>query len=135
MLKQKSPSGRRFGVFRINSEYSLTSYAGRTLRTTSLYLHYRKYPTKQSDIFYGAGTGSRTLISSLGRIHNSRYTIPAAKPIIPYAGAFYYASDYAFSGRKEDKFDSIKLRLIIQPGILKNTPYQFSARFWKNRNE
>ena len=26
---------------------------------------------------YGAGTGSRTLISSLGRIHNSRYTIPA----------------------------------------------------------
>ncbi len=33
---------------------------------------------------YGAGTGSRTLVSSLGRIHNSRYTIPAYLSIISY---------------------------------------------------
>ena len=29
----------------------------------------------------GAGRGSRTLISCLGSIHNSRYTIPANYPI------------------------------------------------------
>ena len=32
----------------------------------------------------GAGMGSRTPISSLGRIHNSRYTIPAYPFIITY---------------------------------------------------
>src|SRR5262245_15309011 len=29
------------------------------------------------DVFYGAGRGSRTPISTLARWHNSRYTIPA----------------------------------------------------------
>ena len=33
-------------------------------------------------ILFGAGRGSRTLVSSLGRIHNSRYTIPALEFII-----------------------------------------------------
>ena len=33
----------------------------------------------------GAGMGSRTPILSLGRIHNSRYTIPASPLIIPYS--------------------------------------------------
>ena len=32
--------------------------------------------------FAGAGTGSRTLVSSLGRIHNSRYTIPAGLALL-----------------------------------------------------
>ena len=37
------------------------------------------------DLFlFGAGTGSRTLILSLGRIHNSRYTIPATVSIISH---------------------------------------------------
>jgi hypothetical protein len=34
-------------------------------------------PEITSGIKFGAGRGSRTLVSSLGRIHNSRYTIPA----------------------------------------------------------
>lgn len=34
----------------------------------------------------GAGRGSRTLVSSLGRIHNSHYTIPADKYIIAQDG-------------------------------------------------
>ena len=32
---------------------------------------------KRAKALVGAGRGSRTLVSSLGRIHNSRYTIPA----------------------------------------------------------
>ena len=31
------------------------------------------------DIFNGAGEGSRTLVSTLGRLHNSRYTTPAGR--------------------------------------------------------
>ena len=36
LLKQKSSGGRRFGILRINSEDSLTSYVGRTLRVLLL---------------------------------------------------------------------------------------------------
>ena|GEM_PF-2245938 len=34
----------------------------------------------------GAGSGSRTRVSSLGRIHNSRYTIPAQSNLEPKMG-------------------------------------------------
>ncbi len=44
-----------------------------------------KYESKLSISFFsGAGTASRTPISSLGRMHNSRYTIPAAITIISH---------------------------------------------------
>ena len=33
--------------------------------------------TNRRNHTHGAGGGSRTLVSSLGRIHNSRYTTPA----------------------------------------------------------
>lgn len=41
-----------------------------------------KRANSQSYLISGAGMGSRTPILSLGRIHNSRYTIPAGYPLL-----------------------------------------------------
>lgn len=38
----------------------------------------------------GAGRGSRTLVSTLGRLHNSRYTIPAGATCRNRTGDLYF---------------------------------------------
>ena len=43
-----------------------------------------RYQLRHTLMDFGAGMGSRTPVLSLGRIHNSRYTIPASNIIISY---------------------------------------------------